>query len=225
MQRDRGKPGMRNVSVKIAPRARRRCRMAEDLTTGTTRRAGRGSGLRRHPTRPCSRAIALFILTASPPSPLARSAGGRTADAESVVERRSRAGQVLFQCTARRSPSTSRRSRSSRVIGVQPEPEDRNPRAERITPIHTGCAETPIGTNTIDVLSSSERGRNADEDPDRERRSVIHSNAPPKLTSEAVTGAAGRAPSCSRSGGDERLARGRGDTTSFACSDIARTAS
>src|SRR3954464_13030750 len=72
------------------------------------------------------------------------------------------------------------------VIGVQPSLKPTT--YERIRPIHTGCAEIPISTNTIADLSKSDRGFNADRIPIGSAIS-IHSTAPPS-TSDAVTGAA-----------------------------------
>src|SRR5580765_3538728 len=72
------------------------------------------------------------------------------------------------------------------VIGVQPSLKPTT--YARMRPIHTGCAEMPIRTKTIEVLSSSERGRSADRIPTGNAIS-IHSTAPP-ITSDAVTGAA-----------------------------------
>src|SRR5689334_7784242 len=58
----------------------------------------------------------------------------------------------------------------------------------KIRPIQIGCAETPIRTNTIAVLSISDRGFRAEKIP-TERPIIIQRTAPPN-TSEAVTGAA-----------------------------------
>jgi hypothetical protein len=59
---------------------------------------------------------------------------------------------------------------------------------EKISPIHTGCAETPIRTKTIAARSINDRGRNAEKIP-TESPMIIQRTAPPK-TSDAVTGAA-----------------------------------
>jgi hypothetical protein len=58
----------------------------------------------------------------------------------------------------------------------------------RINPIQTGCADTPIRTNTIANRSTNERGLSAEKIP-IERPRIIQRTAPPN-TSDAVTGAA-----------------------------------
>ncbi len=55
-------------------------------------------------------------------------------------------------------------------------------------PIHTGCALIPINTNTIDIRSNNDRGRNADKIPIGNAIN-IQITAPPN-TNDAVTGAA-----------------------------------
>jgi hypothetical protein len=72
------------------------------------------------------------------------------------------------------------------VIGVQPSLKPTT--YARMRPIHTGCAEIPISTKTIDVRSSSDRGRSAERIPIGSAIS-IQRIAPP-MTSDAVTGAA-----------------------------------
>ena len=72
------------------------------------------------------------------------------------------------------------------MIGVHPSLKPTT--YDRIRPIHTGCAEIPISTNTIDVRSNSDRGFSADRIPIGNAIS-IHNIAPPS-TSDAVTGAA-----------------------------------
>ncbi len=59
---------------------------------------------------------------------------------------------------------------------------------EKMSPIQTGCADTPIRTNTIAALSTSERGLSAEKIP-TESPMIIQRTAPPN-TSDAVTGAA-----------------------------------
>ena len=55
-------------------------------------------------------------------------------------------------------------------------------------PIQTGCALIPINTNTIDIRSNSDLGRNAERIPTGNAIN-IQNTAPPN-TSDAVTGAA-----------------------------------
>ena len=61
---------------------------------------------------------------------------------------------------------------------------------ESIRASHTGCAETPIRTKTINPLSRIERGRNAERNPIVKPR-MSHIRTPPSR-SEAVTGSAVR---------------------------------
>ena len=56
------------------------------------------------------------------------------------------------------------------------------------SPIQTGCALIPISTNTIDIRSSSDRGRSAERIPTGNAIN-IQKTAPPN-TNDAVTGAA-----------------------------------
>ena len=59
-----------------------------------------------------------------------------------------------------------------------------------MSPIQTGCAETPISTKVIEVRSKSERGRSAERIP--RGRAIISQRTAPPITREAVTGAAER---------------------------------
>src|SRR2546429_496583 len=61
---------------------------------------------------------------------------------------------------------------------------------EKTSPTHSGCAEIPIRTNVIDVLSKSERGLSADRMPIG--IAIMSQTSAPPNTSEAVTGAAHR---------------------------------
>ena len=59
---------------------------------------------------------------------------------------------------------------------------------ERISPIQTGWADTPMSTKTIAARSISDRGLKAEKMP-TESAMIIQRTAPP-ITSEAVTRAA-----------------------------------
>src|SRR5205814_9274548 len=89
-------------------------------------------------------------------------------------------------CTGPPHPVDGLKKSQYPVIGVQP---NLNPTTyDKINPIHTGRDEIPINTNTIEPLSSNDRGRNADKIPIGNAIN-IHNTAPPN-TNDAVTGAA-----------------------------------